>query len=128
MWCPECGCEYEKGFTMCSDCGCALTDKEPEKTLIDGVDIQNLVCLCEAGTDFDADVKIALLRSYGIKAFKRYSPFASVAKIYCGSSNLGVMLYVPSESYADAKEIIDAPFDKDDFSENAYGEAKDEED
>lgn len=127
MWCPKCKSEYREAFSQCSDCGCALICEKPKEVTLEEVDLQDLVFLCDAASDFDADIKIALLRSYNIKAFKRYSSFASVAKIYCGSSRLGVKLYVPSENYEEAKEIIDAPVDQDDFIKSAYGENADEE-
>lgn len=122
MWCPKCGCEYREGFDRCPDCGCSLSSQPPEKVNLDKVDLADLVHLCDVGNDFDADVKIALLRSCGIAAYKRYGGFASVAKVYCGNSNLGVQVYVPSKDLEEARGIIDAPFDQEDFERQAYAE------
>ncbi len=30
MWCPNCGSEYRRGYTHCSDCGHALVHEPPE--------------------------------------------------------------------------------------------------
>lgn len=30
-WCPKCAREYMPGVDLCSDCGCPLTDRKPEK-------------------------------------------------------------------------------------------------
>lgn len=122
MWCPKCGCEYREGFNQCPDCGCALSSQPPEKANLDKVDLADLVHLCDVSNDFEADVKIALLRSCSIAAYKRYGAFASVAKVYCGNSNLGVRVYVPSKDLEEARQIVNAPFDQEDFEQQAYGQ------
>jgi len=33
-WCPECNNEYQDGFNVCTDCGCALVDSLPDRNLI----------------------------------------------------------------------------------------------
>lgn len=53
-----------------------------------------------------------------ILAFKRYSQFAAVAKIYCGSSNMGVMIYVPKDDVEEARKILAAPFDSSELEQN----------
>jgi|GEM_PF-3085997 len=85
---------------------------------IDNIDLGDVQHLCDVANDFDADVMLSLLRSCGIPCLKRYDGFASAAKVYCGSSNLGVKIYVPSAKLEEATEIINAPFDEDEF-ENA---------
>lgn len=120
----ECGdLMHENGigfrFTVYENLGAA--DLEEDKTMIDynkenmppmdEVDFNKLEFLCEVDNDFEADVKISLLRSCGILAYKRYSQYGAVAKIYCGSSNLGVMIYVPKDNLEESREILDAPFD-----------------
>lgn len=67
--------------------------------------------------EFDADVKISLLQSCGIVAFKRFGGSSAVAKLACGGSNLGVFIYVSSTQYAEAKAILDAPFDESEMEE-----------
>ena len=76
------------------------------------IDVTKLELLTEVNDDFDADVKISFLRSCGIMAYKRYGSFSAVAKVYCGSSNLGVKIYVPKEQLEEATEILSAPFDE----------------
>ena len=65
--------------------------------------------------EFDADVKISLLNSCGIHAFKKYGGFSSAAKIYCGGTNLGTYIYVSVEQYDEAKAILEAPFNESEF-------------
>jgi len=32
MWCPNCGAEYRRGFTVCPDCNRALVDDLPDSS------------------------------------------------------------------------------------------------
>lgn len=80
---------------------------------------EEAVCICEAEDDFDADIKISLLDSCSIKAFKRYSGSSAVAKIYCGNSNLGVGIYVGKDHAEIAKSILEAPFDMSQIEEQS---------
>lgn len=124
MWCPKCGSEYREGYDKCPDCGCALVSQPPISPDWSKVDLANLKFLCDVSNDFEADVTISLLRSCGIAAYKQYGPFASVAKVYCGNSNLGVRVFVPDKDLEEAREIINAPFDQTDFEQQAYGSAE----
>ncbi len=83
--------------------------RQPMRTEI----IDNIACvqLGWFADEFDADIKLSLLRSCGIVAFKRFSGSSAVAKLACGGSNLGVFIYVSSTQYAEAKAILEAPFD-----------------
>ncbi len=92
-----------------------MTDYNKNTPSPEEVDFDSLELLCEVSDDFDADVKISLLRSCSILAYKRYSQYSAVAKIYCGNSNLGVMIYVPKDKLNEAREILDAPFDTDEM-------------
>ena len=74
-----------------------MVDYNENMPPMEDVNFNDLVLLEEVNNDFEADVKISLLRSCSILAFKRYSQFSAVAKIYCGSSNMGVMIYVPKD-------------------------------
>ncbi len=89
-----------------------MTDYNIDLLSKDDINIEELELLTEVNDDFDADVKISLLRSCSIKAFKRYGSFSAVAKVYCGNSNLGVMIYVPKDQLEEAREILSAPFDE----------------
>lgn len=90
---------------------------------LENIDLNDLVLLCDVANDFDADVMISLLRSCDIAAFKKYGGFASAAKVYCGNSNLGVKVYVQSANLDAAKEIINAPFDEQEFEAAASNPA-----
>ncbi len=70
------------------------------------------VCLMTLSDEFDADVKISLLESCGIRAFKRFGGHSAVAKLYCGGSNLGTYIFVSAAQYDEAKAILNAPFDE----------------
>lgn len=93
-------------------------DYNENKPSMDEVDFNELEFLCEVDNDFDADVKVSLLRSCSILAFKRYAKYSAVAKIYCGSSNLGVMIYVPKDKLCEAREILESGFDENELYEN----------
>ncbi|MBE7026531.1 MAG: dihydrofolate reductase [Ruminococcaceae bacterium] len=84
---------------------------------IDEIDFNEFELLCTVDDEFDADVKISLLRSCSIMAIKRYSSYSAVAKIYCGNSNLGVMIYVQKDKLDEAREILNAPFDESELGE-----------
>lgn len=73
-------------------------------------------CVCTVASEFDADVKIALLDSCGIKAFKKFPGFSAVAKVYYGQSDLGVMIWTAQKDSEKAREILNAPFDESEFS------------
>ncbi len=76
------------------------------------IDQIDCTCLAILNDEFEADIKLSLLHSCGITAFKKFGGFSSVAKVYCGSTNLGVYLFVSTAQYAEAKEILEAPFDE----------------
>lgn len=94
-----------------------MKDYNTDRPSLDEVNFNDLVLLEEVNDDFAADVKISLLRSCSIPAFKRYGSFSAVAKVYCGNSNLGVMIYVPKENLEEARQILAAPFDTSDIDE-----------
>ena len=126
MWCPVCGVEYREGFNTCNDCGCALTKNKPEPVLVKGQDINNLVHLHSCDSDFEADVIISLLESCDIIAVKRYKNFSHVAKLYCGSSNLGVEIFVGELDFESAKEILSAEIINAEDNNNEYGDIDEE--
>ena len=90
--------------------------------LIENLDLGDMQHLCDVANDFDADVMLSLLRSCDIPCLKRYGGFASAAKVICGSSNLGVKIYVPSAKLEEATEIINAPFDEEEFERAAMSD------
>lgn len=89
-----------------------MEDYNKNPISVDDINFEDYTLLEEVSDDFDADVKVSLLRSCSIKAFKRYGSFSAVAKVYCGNSNLGVMIYVPKNQLEEAREILAAPFDE----------------
>ena len=133
MWCPICKAEYQQGIDKCAECKCTLVEDLSEcyengDVTYDGFALNKLSLLCSVGDDFDADVKVSLLHSCGIKAYKKYAGFASVAKIYFGSSSIGVDIYVPTENLEEANEILNAAFDANElYSEEDASEAGTEE-
>ena len=128
--CVESGEPHDEGgvsfrFTVYQNLAvCTKQEEEPimkdyntDRPNLDEVNFNDLALLEEVNDDFDADVKISLLRSCSIPAFKRYGSFSAVAKVYCGSSNLGVMIYVPKENLEEARQILAAPFDTSEIEE-----------
>ncbi len=93
-------------------------DYNVNKPSLDEIDFSAYEKLCEVENDFDADVKVSLLRSCSIMAIKRYSGHGAVAKIYCGNSNLGVLIYVPKDKIEEAREILEAPFDAEELEQD----------
>ena len=94
-----------------------MSDYNENMPSLDEIDFNKFELLCTVDDDFDADVKISLLRSCSVMAIKRYSGYGAVAKIYCGNSNLGVMIYVEKDKLDEAREILEAPFDESELGE-----------
>ena len=101
MKCKFCGTKLVDG--VCPNCKTEIND-------------DTVAVVTSASDDFDADVKMSLLRSCGIPCFKSYGGFSSVAKVYCGSSSLGINICVLKSNLKKADEILNAPFDENELN------------
>ncbi len=86
--------------------------REKLRNLRETIEYIECVCLTTCNKEFEADILISLLKSCGIHAFKKFGGHSSVAKVYCGGTNLGTYIYVNAAQYEEAKAILDAPFDE----------------
>ncbi len=98
LWCPRCGTEYRRGFTVCGDCGAELVDdpaaieEAEESGTGDGPTNPFCdACLTTAADWPEAELIATLLNEDGIPAMK-----------VAGGS--GVDIYVP-------EELLDAAWD-----------------
>lgn len=62
MWCPKCKTEYQKGITVCADCGTELVDGTEDEI--------NVVNICEIKDEKTADKIIEYLKYSGIDKAK----------------------------------------------------------
>lgn len=113
-WCPECGIEYRDGFETCSDCGCKLSetpvrlepDPETSEEEEGGYDREAFLVMAE--NSIEADMIEGLLNENEIPVLKKYSDAGDYMKIFAGSVNSDVGLFVPSHLLEKAKEILAA--------------------
>ena len=68
---------------------------------------QKLLTVCKS--DSEADIILALLKSYGINATKKYGNIDGYIKIISGTVLGEICIYVQSDAYDDAKALINAP-------------------
>ena len=66
----------------------------------------NLKLLTTVSCDTDADIILSKLGSENIIGIKKYSESAAAAKLYCGTSSIGVDIYVWVGAYERAAELI----------------------
>lgn len=66
------------------------------------------VLLTTASNSFEAETLEALLQSNDIPVLKKYREAGAYLEIYMGSSNFGVDIYVASDMYDKAKEILES--------------------
>lgn len=107
-WCPECKTEYREGFSVCADCGCALTWHRPREDTPEGPGEngawEHLVFLYN---EMEADIVTGLLETEGIPVIKTYKGMGVLHKVYTGKATV-VDLFVPAERLAQAKELLAA--------------------
>ncbi len=118
-FCPECHVEFRDGFTTCSDCGAALIPNEPDSSQLGPIRKKSRSqCPDEerhhAGGRFLANVNDAVELAYILSALSwRGIPFRVLGEdssqylaILHGRSFMGVNIYVPADSLAEAFEVL----------------------
>ncbi|MDP4093768.1 MAG: DUF2007 domain-containing protein [Bacillota bacterium] len=95
--CPECNKEYEGDF--CPEC----TEN--------GQNVDQWVHLTTAADDMELEILAGLLESAGIPSSRK---FIGIDK-YVGAPLAGLELMVPESRFEEAKSILEADFNEDDF-------------
>ncbi len=104
-WCPKCKTEYEKGYTVCNDCGSELVEKLPQEAPIE---YDEQVLLTTVNNDMQASLIESLLTAYKIPVYKRYKEAGAYMEVYMGMSRFGVDIFVPSKLKQQALEIMNS--------------------
>lgn len=102
-WCPKCKCEYEDHVSVCAECSIDLTN-HLENIKMEYNDIK---FLSNVRTLNDANILISLLSSYGIPAYYKNKASGEYLQIATGMNFHGVDVYVPSQFFNNAKDIIE---------------------
>lgn len=108
-WCPKCKVEYRKGFIKCGDCGTNLVEELEKETQKEEGKLQktpDFVFLADTYSEIDAELKLGLLKSNGIKAIKKYPGTTGYMKIYMGTA-IGIQIWVPKQHYKEAKDLLE---------------------
>ena len=71
------------------------------------IDLGDAVEAIRTTNEFEADIFISKLRSFGIPAFLSFPGESGAAKTYCGRSNLTIRIMVPLSKLEEAKEILE---------------------
>lgn len=109
-WCPKCGTEYREGYTACADCHVPLVAERPAQFPAQPgalAAITDPVAVYETGDSAAAEMICEMLRNADIAAATRDSdPLGAVAKLYTGSSFMGVHIVVDRSQAAQAQEVL----------------------
>lgn len=106
-YCKECQSEYEDFVEVCSDCGSVLEDVSVRPQKEEDVHMTTAQ-LTSVDNDFEAERLLALLRSEGIEAMKKFKGSGSYLNIAAGYNFQGVDIYVHSAVLEQARELINA--------------------
>ena len=108
MFCPECGAEYQKGFTTCADCDVELVDRPPPAPPLPSGE---LVTVLETHDQGLIMVVKSLLDGAGIPCFaknEQLQDFLGWGRIGAGYNVLvgAVRIQVPREYAEEARELL----------------------
>lgn len=103
-WCPKCRIEYRENYSTCTDCNSSLVEKlDDEKS-----ENNHEAFLTTVYSDIEADMLESLLNSYKIPVLRKYQGAGGILKIYLGGAISPIDIFVPSELYDLAKDLIEA--------------------
>ncbi len=103
--CPNCKTEYEESSPRCNNCGTLLAIDAKEESKNKEVD--NSIFLKNVADEFEAGVIESKLKEAEIPVIRKYKEAGSYINIYMGNTVYGIDLYVPSQLFVEAKEIIE---------------------
>ena len=111
-WCPSCKTEYIEGITKCADCDSKLVQVlEPEilKDSLKEWDNQNReVFLVSTSGTMEYNIIKSLLESEGIHTLRKMAGTGQYINVIFGSTFTGIDIYVLSNEFDKAKEILEA--------------------
>mgnify|MGYP000740100130 CR=1 FL=1 len=104
LLCPNCKTENEEGSVRCNNCGTLLVIDEKEESK--NIEVDNSVFLTNVADEFEAGIIESKLKEAKIPVLRKYKESGSYINIYMGNTVYGIDLYVPSQLFVEAKEII----------------------
>ncbi len=112
-YCPNCGYEYDKGFTHCSDCGTQLVGALPPTSQEYGPEPRpetKKTFLIKTKDDDESNKVVNLLNRNAIPAYVQDDETGAYSDFPFGFSEHGNSMYVEEDEYEEAAEIINEVF------------------
>ena len=107
-WCPKCR-RFQEEDDLCAYCWVETVDELPTpEELAKEPKLDKEEYLISVSTDSEADVIQALLDSHEIPSLRKYRGSGGYMKVYMGMSGQGIDMFVPSNKFQDAVELLSA--------------------
>ena len=122
-WCPICKKQYIEGIDVCPDCNGKLVI---EPKVPDGnTSYDHEAYLITVSGEMEANIIETLLTSNNIPVLRKYREAGAYLNIYMGNSTAGIDIYIPSEFYNIARELVEQGNEADPEEENIQSDEKD---